>query len=101
MTSGRVTLTPVLRAMVVEPRSGDSGIGASYSVPFAAGDFLHSVGPRDILDALGLDSAIASVLRDTRTPEDRTSALLLVALLSGEGRGALETTVPVVEESEM
>ncbi|KAI8524754.1 hypothetical protein RHMOL_Rhmol13G0173600 [Rhododendron molle] len=35
MTAGRVAATPILRAMAVEPRGGDSGIGASHLVLFA------------------------------------------------------------------
>lgn len=101
MTAGHVVATPVLRVMAVEPRSGDSGIGASRPIPFEVGDFLDSTGPRDILDALGLDYDIAAVLRDTRMPEDHTSALLLGALLSGEGRSGSETAVHEVEEPEV
>ncbi|KAI8572217.1 hypothetical protein RHMOL_Rhmol01G0181000 [Rhododendron molle] len=53
---GRVVATPVLRATIVEPRGGDSGIGASHPVPFMEGDFLDTARPRDILEALGLDA---------------------------------------------
>ncbi|XP_058208136.1 uncharacterized protein LOC131321146 [Rhododendron vialii] len=91
--------TPVLRtATVLEPRSGDSGIGSSRPVPFADGDFLKDAEPRDVLDAFGVDSGVAAVLRDTSTPEDRASALLLGALLSGAGSGTPKVVVPVVEE---
>lgn len=40
------------------------------------------------------------MLRGARTPEDRASALLLGALLSGEGTSVPETVVPEVEEPE-
>ncbi|KAI8568392.1 hypothetical protein RHMOL_Rhmol02G0195300 [Rhododendron molle] len=82
---GRVVSTPVLRTTVVEPRWGDSGIRASRSTPFEAGDFLDSAGPQDILGTLSLIPGIADILRAAETPEDRTSALLLGALLSGTG----------------
>lgn len=62
--------------------------------------FLDFAEPRDILDALGLGSGIAAMLRGARTPEDRASALLLGALLSGEGASVPETVVPEVEEPE-
>lgn len=44
--SGRVSEKPVLRTTTtLEPRSGDSGIGASRPVPFEDGDFLDSSEP--------------------------------------------------------
>lgn len=46
-TAGQVIPTPVLRATGVEPRSGDSGIGALHPIPFMAGDFLDTAGPRN------------------------------------------------------
>ncbi|XP_058216796.1 uncharacterized protein LOC131327668 [Rhododendron vialii] len=96
---GQFSETPVLRtATVLEPRSGDRGIGSSRPVPFADGDFLEDTEPRDVLDAFGVDSGVATVLRDTSTPEDRASELLLGALLSEAGSGTPEVVVPVVEE---
>ncbi|XP_058216838.1 uncharacterized protein LOC131327716 [Rhododendron vialii] len=95
---GQFSETLVLRtATVLEPRSGDSGIGSSRPVPFADGDFLEDVEPRDVLDALGLDSVVAAVLKDASTPEDRASASLLGALLSGAGSGAQKVVVPEAE----
>ncbi|KAI8550394.1 hypothetical protein RHMOL_Rhmol06G0102800 [Rhododendron molle] len=94
MTAGRVIATPVLRATTVEPRGGDSGIGASHPVPFVEGDFLDSARPRDILDALGLDATITEMLRGARTTEDQASALLLGALLSGAGGTTADTGSP-------
>ncbi|KAI8555125.1 hypothetical protein RHMOL_Rhmol05G0149900 [Rhododendron molle] len=88
VTAGRVVATPVLRATAVEPRVGDSGIGASHPVPFTEGDFLDTARPRDILDTLGLDAGIREVLRGAQTPEDQTSALLLEAMLSDAGTAA-------------
>ncbi|XP_058198435.1 uncharacterized protein LOC131313955 [Rhododendron vialii] len=99
VVGGQFSETPVLRtATVLEPRSGDNGIGASRPVPFADGDFLEDAEPRDILDAFGLDSGVAAVLRDASMPEDRASALLLGALLSGASSGTPEVVVPEVEE---
>ncbi|XP_058185807.1 uncharacterized protein LOC131303032 [Rhododendron vialii] len=99
VVGGQFSETPVLRtATVLEPRNGDSGIGASRPVPFVDGDFLEDAEPRDILDTFGLDPGVAAVLRDASTPEDRASALLLGALLSGAGSGTPEVVVPEVEE---
>ncbi|KAI8568016.1 hypothetical protein RHMOL_Rhmol02G0165800 [Rhododendron molle] len=98
MTTSQVTATPVLRTTEVEPRGGDSGIGASHPVPFVEGDFLDSVGSRDILDALGLDAGIAAVLRGARTLEDQTSTLLLGALLSSAGVTASGMGSPEIAE---
>lgn len=56
---GRFTATPVLRTSVVEPRGGNSGIGASEPVPFVAGDFLESADAGDILDTHGVDPSAA------------------------------------------
>ncbi|KAI8571319.1 hypothetical protein RHMOL_Rhmol01G0110400 [Rhododendron molle] len=85
MVGGRVVATSVLRTTALESRGGDSGIGASRPVPFEAGDFLDSAGPRDVMDAFRLEPEVEAVLRGARTLEDRTSALLLGALLSGAG----------------
>ncbi|KAI8530380.1 hypothetical protein RHMOL_Rhmol11G0053700 [Rhododendron molle] len=98
MIAGRVVVTPVLRATTVEPRGGDSGIGASHPVPFTEGDFLDTARPRDILDALGLDAGITEVLRGVRTTEDQTSSLLLGALLSGAGTTAADTGLPEMDD---
>ncbi|XP_058217451.1 protein MAINTENANCE OF MERISTEMS-like [Rhododendron vialii] len=95
---GQFSEMPVLRtATVLEPRSGDSGIGSSRHVPFADGDFLEDAERRDVLDALGLDFVVAAVLRDASTPEDRASASLLGDLLSEAGSGAQEVVVPEAE----
>ncbi|KAI8571787.1 hypothetical protein RHMOL_Rhmol01G0146000 [Rhododendron molle] len=59
VVGGRVVTTPVLRATVVEPR--------------------------DVLGAFRLEPDVEAVLRGARTLEDRTSALLIGALLSGAG----------------
>ncbi|XP_058216210.1 uncharacterized protein LOC131327188 [Rhododendron vialii] len=96
---GQFSETPILRtATVLEPRSGDSGIGSSRLVPFMDRDFLESVEPRGVLDALGLDFVVATVLKDASTPEDRASASLLGALLSGAGSDSQEAVVPEAEE---
>ncbi|KAI8542781.1 hypothetical protein RHMOL_Rhmol08G0166600 [Rhododendron molle] len=102
VVGGRVVATPVLRTTAVEPRVGDSGIGASGPVPFAEGDFLDTARPQDILDVLGLDVGVREVLMGARTPEDQASALLLGALLSGAGvSGAGEHGVGTEMEGEV
>ncbi|KAI8560016.1 hypothetical protein RHMOL_Rhmol04G0221900 [Rhododendron molle] len=85
VVGGRVAATSVLRSMVVGPRGGDSGIRASRPVPFEAGDFSDSAEPQDVMGAFRLEPGVEAVLRGARTLEDRTSALLLGALLSGAG----------------
>jgi hypothetical protein len=65
------------------------------------GDFLESAGPRDILDALGLEPGVEAVLRSAQTPEEQMSALLLGAFLSGAGAsdtGGLGTESETEEE---
>ncbi|KAI8538200.1 hypothetical protein RHMOL_Rhmol09G0084200 [Rhododendron molle] len=66
---GRVVATPVLRATTIEPRVGDSGIGASHPVPFTEGDFLDSARPQDILDALGVLLSGAGTAANRGSPE--------------------------------
>ncbi|KAI8542712.1 hypothetical protein RHMOL_Rhmol08G0160400 [Rhododendron molle] len=85
VVGGHVVDTPILKATAVEPRGEDSGIGASQPVPFEARDFSDSAEPRDVIDAFRLEPDVEAVLRGARTLEDRTSVLLLEALLSGAG----------------
>lgn len=77
----------------MEPRGGDSGIGASEPVPFADGDFLESADPRDILGALGVNPRVADVLREVESLDVRAAATLFGVILS-QGGGGEGTRMP-------
>lgn len=72
----------------MEPRGGDSGIGASDPIPLEEGDFLERADSLDILGALGVDASTADVLRGVGSPDVRVAATLLGALLSQSNEGA-------------
>ncbi|XP_058202867.1 uncharacterized protein LOC131317326 [Rhododendron vialii] len=84
-------LTPTVEELLVASERASDGGPADLG-----GE--EGVEPRGVLDVLGLDSAVAAVLRDASTPEDRASASLLGALLSGAGSDAQEVVVPEAKE---
>ncbi|XP_058209966.1 uncharacterized protein LOC131322608 [Rhododendron vialii] len=84
-TLGLFTITPVLRTSVVEPRNEDAGIGASQPIPLVDGDFLESTDPRDILDALSVNSRTLKVLGEVGSSYVRAAATLLGVILSQGG----------------